>query len=239
MNKTIQYSDEPVGDIELVADFLPSPDELALKNQNTKVTISLSSESVAYFKDAAKKHHMQYQKMIRQLLDEYVQHQKTTHPPPRISKRPPPPTRRPHTPTPGHPDVSVMQILVTYVTNAYQLIKVVEIIMLFRLIATLIAIPDVGIEYGAIYFCHAACRQLSASGTKKAAANSTADGRSKISRVSGDSASHSLATVSLARNIISIHSDAEQAVSDAAAPQLIPNQASRVPPLKLVPFCSI
>ena len=77
MNKTIQYSDEPIGDIELVADFLPSPDELALKNQNTKVTISLSSESVAYFKDAAKKHHMQYQKMIRQLLDEYVQHQKS------------------------------------------------------------------------------------------------------------------------------------------------------------------
>ena len=76
MNKTIQYSDEPIGDIELTADFLPSPDELALKNKNTKVTISLSSESVAYFKDAAKKHHMQYQKMIRQLLDEYVQHQK-------------------------------------------------------------------------------------------------------------------------------------------------------------------
>jgi hypothetical protein len=76
MSKTIQYSDEPVGDIELVSDFLPSPEELSLKNQNTKVTISLSSESIAYFKDTAKKHHMQYQKMIRQLLDEYVAHQK-------------------------------------------------------------------------------------------------------------------------------------------------------------------
>ena len=78
MNKTIKYSNEPIGDIKLVPDFLPSPKELALKNKNTKVTISLSSESVAYFKDAAKKHHMQYQKMIRQLLDEYVEHQKTT-----------------------------------------------------------------------------------------------------------------------------------------------------------------
>ena len=77
MSKTIQYSNEPIGDIELVSDFLPSPEELALKNQNTKVTISLSSESIAYFKDAAKKHHMQYQKMIRQLLDEYVAHQKS------------------------------------------------------------------------------------------------------------------------------------------------------------------
>ena len=76
MNKQIQYSDEPIGDIELVSDFLPSPDELALKNEQTKIIISLSSESVAYFKEAAKKHHMQYQKMIRQLLDEYVAQQK-------------------------------------------------------------------------------------------------------------------------------------------------------------------
>ncbi len=76
MSKVIRYSDEPIGEIELVADFLPSPKELSLKNQNTKVTISLSSESVAYFKEAAKKHHMQYQKIIRQLLDEYVEHQK-------------------------------------------------------------------------------------------------------------------------------------------------------------------
>jgi predicted DNA binding CopG/RHH family protein len=76
MSKTIQYSNEPIGDLELIPDFLPSPEELALKQQNTKVTISLSSESVAYFKDTAKKHHMQYQKIIRQLLDEYVAHQK-------------------------------------------------------------------------------------------------------------------------------------------------------------------
>ena len=77
MSKGTKYSDEPIGEIKSVSDFLPSPKELALKNQNTKVTISLSSESIAYFKDAAKKHHMQYQKMIRQLLDEYVAHQKS------------------------------------------------------------------------------------------------------------------------------------------------------------------
>ncbi len=76
MNKAIKYSDEPIGEIKLVTDFLPSPEDLALKNENTKVTISLSSESVTYFKSIAKKHHMQYQKIIRQLLDEYVEHQK-------------------------------------------------------------------------------------------------------------------------------------------------------------------
>ncbi len=72
MNKRIQYRDEPLGPIRLVPDFLPSPEELALKNEQTKVTIALSAESVDFFKEAARKHHMQYQKMIRQLLDEYV-----------------------------------------------------------------------------------------------------------------------------------------------------------------------
>ena len=76
MSKQIRYSDESIGEIRLVPDFLPSPEELVLKQAQTKVTISLSSESVAYFKEAAKKHHTQYQKMIRQLLDEYVAHQK-------------------------------------------------------------------------------------------------------------------------------------------------------------------
>lgn len=76
MGKQIHYSDEPIGEVRLVPDFLPSPEELALKNEQTKVTMYLSSETVAYFKAVAAEHHMQYQKMIRQLLDEYVAHQK-------------------------------------------------------------------------------------------------------------------------------------------------------------------
>ncbi len=32
---TIRHSDEPISDIELVPDFLPSPEELALKDKNT------------------------------------------------------------------------------------------------------------------------------------------------------------------------------------------------------------
>jgi predicted DNA binding CopG/RHH family protein len=76
MSKRIQYSDEPLGEFQVVPDFLPSPEQLALKNEHIKVTLSLSTESVAFFKAAAKKHHMQYQKMIRQLLDEYVTQQK-------------------------------------------------------------------------------------------------------------------------------------------------------------------
>jgi len=77
MKNRIKYTDEDIGKVRVVADFLPSPEQLALKSQNTKVTISLSSESVAYFKEEAEKHHMQYQKMIWQLLDEYVSHHKS------------------------------------------------------------------------------------------------------------------------------------------------------------------
>ncbi len=74
-----RHSDEPIGEVTLVADFLPSPSEPKLKNENTKITISLSTESVEYFKSAAEKNHMQYQKIIRQLLDEYVAHQKSAN----------------------------------------------------------------------------------------------------------------------------------------------------------------
>ena len=77
MKNRIKYTDEHIGKVRVMADFLPSPEQLALKSQNTKVTISLSSESVAFFKEEAEKHHMQYQKMIRQLLDEYVSHHKS------------------------------------------------------------------------------------------------------------------------------------------------------------------
>ena len=76
MSRQIQYTDEPIGDFRQIVDFLPSPEELKLKSETTKITISLTSESLAYFKEAAKANHIQYQKMIRQLLDDYVTHQK-------------------------------------------------------------------------------------------------------------------------------------------------------------------
>ena len=72
MKQKIKYSDEPIGKTRRVKDFLPPPEELVLKDDNTKVTIALSRRSVEFFKKEAKKHHTQYQKMIRNLLDEYV-----------------------------------------------------------------------------------------------------------------------------------------------------------------------
>jgi predicted DNA binding CopG/RHH family protein len=76
MKKTIKYTDGEIGDVKVVQDFLPSPQELAFKEEQVKVTIGLSKSSVDFFKQEAKKHHTQYQKMIRRLLDVYAsQHQ--------------------------------------------------------------------------------------------------------------------------------------------------------------------
>ena len=72
MNARIKYSDEPVGPLEVVDDFLPPPEELAFAEDTVKVTISLSRESVDFFKAEAKKHNTQYQRMIRRLLDAYT-----------------------------------------------------------------------------------------------------------------------------------------------------------------------
>ena len=76
MKKKIKYSDEPIENIKVIQDFLPSPEELVFKDQTVKVTISLSKSSVDYFKQIAKSYNTQYQKMIRRLLDEYVSRQK-------------------------------------------------------------------------------------------------------------------------------------------------------------------
>lgn len=75
MKRKIAYTDEPLGDIEVVSDFLPPPSELAFREEGVKVTLALSKKSVEFFKFEASKHHTQYQRMIRRLLDAYVEAQ--------------------------------------------------------------------------------------------------------------------------------------------------------------------
>ncbi|NIM99394.1 MAG: CopG family transcriptional regulator, partial [candidate division Zixibacteria bacterium] len=56
MKKRTKYTDEPLGDLRVIKDFLPSPEELAFKEENVKVTIALSKTSVDFFKREAQKH---------------------------------------------------------------------------------------------------------------------------------------------------------------------------------------
>jgi predicted DNA binding CopG/RHH family protein len=71
-----KYSNEPIGKIKIVKDFLPSPQELASSGNTVKVTLTLNKSNVEYFKKMAEKHHSRYQTMIRTLLDEYVKYHK-------------------------------------------------------------------------------------------------------------------------------------------------------------------
>jgi len=74
----IKYTDEPLGKTQVVPDFLPSPAELAFREEGMKVTLALSKKSIDFFKSEATKHHTQYQRMIRRLLDAYVEAQAPT-----------------------------------------------------------------------------------------------------------------------------------------------------------------
>ena len=72
MCEKIEYKDGPKGDWKIVDDFLPPPDRLVLKEEQVKVTIALSRESVDFFKEEAKKRKIPYQKMIRRVIDLYA-----------------------------------------------------------------------------------------------------------------------------------------------------------------------
>ena len=74
MSKKIKYTDEPLGNLRVVPDFLPRPKELVFRDEGVKVTIALSKRSVDFFKGEARKRNTQYQRMIRRLLDAYAEH---------------------------------------------------------------------------------------------------------------------------------------------------------------------
>ena len=76
MKNKINYTDEPI-EVRVISDFLPSPEDLSLKGRKRRVTLTLTENSLDFFKKAARKHKASYQAMIRRLLDFYVANQNT------------------------------------------------------------------------------------------------------------------------------------------------------------------
>jgi predicted DNA binding CopG/RHH family protein len=74
MKKKIEYTDEPMGRLVRINDFLPPPELLVLKDDKIKVTIELKKKSVDFFKKEANKQKKSYQQMIREVLDIYASH---------------------------------------------------------------------------------------------------------------------------------------------------------------------
>lgn len=77
MNKKIKYTDPPdlpdFDQLKVVPDFLPPPEVLAQAPVLVKVTMAFNYDSLKFFQDYAREHGVSYQRMIRNLLDAYVE----------------------------------------------------------------------------------------------------------------------------------------------------------------------
>jgi hypothetical protein len=65
MKSKIRSTDEPMGELKIINDFLPSPDQLILKDDNVKITIALKKSKGELFMHEAKKQHTSYQEVMR------------------------------------------------------------------------------------------------------------------------------------------------------------------------------
>jgi len=75
--ETVEYTDNPelpeIEQIEIVKDFLPPPEMLVRREPETeKITMVLDKETVDFFREKASELGASYQRMIRNLLNEYV-----------------------------------------------------------------------------------------------------------------------------------------------------------------------
>ena len=86
MSAKIKYTNEPLGSLKVVTDFLPRPEDLVFQDEGVKITIALSKRSVEFFKTEAQRHNTQYQRMIRRLLDAYAEHHARRSPPARSAR---------------------------------------------------------------------------------------------------------------------------------------------------------
>ena len=75
-SKTVKYTVGEIGRVRVIADLLPAPADLVPREENVKVTLSLSRRSLDFFKREARKRRVPYQRMIRALVDTYAEKQR-------------------------------------------------------------------------------------------------------------------------------------------------------------------
>ncbi len=73
MRRKIKYTDEPIELGERVKDVLPPPSKLVKRSETVKVTLELTADSLNFFKRQAKLNRVPYQRMLRGLIDAYVE----------------------------------------------------------------------------------------------------------------------------------------------------------------------
>jgi len=54
LKSKIKHTEEPMGELKVIKDFLPPPDQLVLKEENVKITISLKNQVLNFLKKRRK-----------------------------------------------------------------------------------------------------------------------------------------------------------------------------------------
>lgn len=67
-------SDQPIGSLREVPDFLPPPERLVAPERTVKITLSLDQDSLKFFKKRAARLGTKYQRMIREVIKGYASH---------------------------------------------------------------------------------------------------------------------------------------------------------------------
>ena len=75
MKKNGDLEAMPKGKLIAVKDFLPPPAQLVRRDVTVRVTSEFTKKSIDYLKTEAKKAKVPYQRMLRSLLDIYVEQQ--------------------------------------------------------------------------------------------------------------------------------------------------------------------
>ena len=75
MKKAEKLDAAPKGKLTIIKDFLPPPSQLVRKENTVRVTSEYTKSSIDFLKLEAKKAKVPYQRMLRSLIDLYVEQQ--------------------------------------------------------------------------------------------------------------------------------------------------------------------
>jgi predicted DNA binding CopG/RHH family protein len=67
------FEEAPKGELTIIKDFLPPPSQLVRKIDTVKVTSEFTRSSIDFLKKEAKKANVPYQRILRALIDRYVE----------------------------------------------------------------------------------------------------------------------------------------------------------------------
>lgn len=73
MKRKTRYTNEPLGKLEIIDDFLPPPEELVFrKEKEVEVKLRLRKSSLDFYKKLARASKSRHEGVMRRLLDRYA-----------------------------------------------------------------------------------------------------------------------------------------------------------------------